>query len=71
MSPGGLALARARREVEDMYVAVGRRILYWRIRHASSPSGSALPQDLGAFCRGAGISDLAGLLKFLGADGLQ
>jgi hypothetical protein len=66
MSTGGLAAARSRKELEGAFVTVGRRVLYSRIRPRIVALGLSDPADLGRFCAGAGISDLVGLLDFLG-----
>ena len=71
LSPNHLANSRARGEFKGAYKVAGRRILWSRLAPSLAALGLKDPQDLGAFCRGAGISDLAGLLKFLGADGRQ
>jgi hypothetical protein len=68
MSPGGLALARSRGEVDSLFETVGRRVIYSRAAVRLHALGLRTPADLGAFCRGCGISDLAGLIEFLGAS---
>jgi hypothetical protein len=67
MSPGGLALARSRGELTGVYETVGRRVLYSRLAPRLHALGLRTPEDLGRFCQGAGIRDLAGLIEFLGA----
>jgi hypothetical protein len=68
LSPGGLALARSRGEVDSLFETIGRRVIYSRAIVLMRALGLRTPEDLGRFCKGAGIRDLAGLLAFLGAD---
>ena len=68
MSPGGLSLARSRGEIGDAYETCGRRVLWSRLTPRLHALGIRSPEDLGRFCKGAGIRDLAGLLEFLGAS---
>ena len=71
MSQGGLRLARQRgdNELQDLYVTVGRRVLFCGPALRLRALGIATPEQLGAFARGAGIRDLAGLLAWLTDDG--
>jgi hypothetical protein len=66
LSVNGLAGARQRGELEGAYKLVGRRVLYSRIAPRLAALGLSDPAALGAFCRGAGISDLAGLMRWIG-----
>ncbi len=71
MSAGGLALARQRGEVEGLYVTVGRRVLWSRPAIRLRALGITTPEQIGQVCRGLGIRDLAGLLRWLSADDLD
>jgi hypothetical protein len=66
MSPGGLGLARERREVDGLYTVVGRRVLWSRPAIRLRALGITSPEQIGQLCRGLGIRQLAGLLAFLG-----
>lgn len=68
MSPGGLALARSRGEVDSLFETIGRRVIYSRAMVRLHACGLRTPADLGAFCKGAGILDIAALLAWLGTD---
>ena len=68
MSPGGLSLARSRGEVDSLFETIGRRVIYSRATVRLHALGLRTPADLGEFCKGAGIRDLAGLLAWLGVD---
>jgi len=65
VSPGGLALARSRGELEGAFVTVGRRVLYSRVAPRLGALGLRDPDALGRFCAGAGICDFEGLMYFL------
>jgi hypothetical protein len=65
MSPGGLGLARQRREVEGLYTTIGRRVLWSRPAIRLCSLGITTPEQIGQLCSGLGIRDLAGLLDFL------
>lgn len=68
MSASGMQLARSRGELSGIFEQVGRRVLYSRLAPRLHALGLRTPADLGAFCKGAGIRDLAGLVAFLGSD---
>lgn len=68
LSEGGLALARQRREVDGLYVAVGRRVLWSRPAIRLRALGITTPEQIGRLCRGLGVGDLEGLLEFLGGE---
>lgn len=68
LSEGGISLARARGEMDGTFEQVGRRVLYSTLAPRLHALGLRTPADLGAFCKGAGIRDLAGLLRFLSGD---
>ena len=70
MSPNALGEARRRRDpaLENAFVMVGSRVLYSRLVPRLRALGIKTPADLGAFCAGAGIRDLAGLVSFFGLD---
>ena len=65
LSRGGLALARQRGELAGAFRLCGRRVLYSRLAPRLAALGLSDPAALGAFVRGAGVSDLAGLVAFL------
>lgn len=69
MSQGGLRLARQRGEVDGLHISLGRRVMFCEPALRLRALGIATPEQIGAFARGAGIGDLAGLLAFLGDDG--
>jgi hypothetical protein len=71
MSPGGLGLARERREVDGLYTVVGRRVLWSRPAIRLRALGITTPEQIGQLCRGLGIRELAGLLRWLSADDLD
>ena len=68
LSPNHLANSRSRGELVDAYELVGRRVLWSRLTPRLHALGIRSPEDLGRFCKGAGIRDLAGLLAFLDAS---
>jgi hypothetical protein len=70
MSPNALGEARRRHDpaLDGAFVTIGSRVLYSRLVPRLRALGIKTPAELGAFCAGAGIRDLAGLVKFFGLD---
>jgi hypothetical protein len=68
MSENGLGLARQRREVDGLYMNVGRRVLWSRTAIRLHALGIDSPEALGRFVAAAGIKDLANLLRWLNND---
>jgi hypothetical protein len=66
MSANGLGLARQRREVDGLYTTIGRRVLWSRPAIRLCALGITTPEQIGQLCRGLGIRDLPGLLRWLG-----
>ena len=69
LSVNGLGLAMQRGECDGLFDRYGRSVRFYRPALQLRSLGLRTPQQIGQLCRGLGIRDLSGLLRWLtGAD---